>query len=77
MSNLTEAFFVDVSIQYVFLNPNVQASTLAISCDCTDRFMSDLVRNPKDRFSHVTAQVMMDINCEITDEYYTHLALEK
>ena len=29
---------------------------LDIFCDCTVRFVSDLVENPKDRFSHNEAQ---------------------
>ena len=30
--------------------------SLACSCHCTGRFVSDLVGNPEDRFSHVAAQ---------------------
>ena len=30
---------------------------LAILCDCTARFVSDLVGNPEDRFSHNEAQI--------------------
>ena len=30
---------------------------LAILCDCTDRFVSDLVRNPEDRFSRDEAHI--------------------
>ena len=32
---------------------------LTIFCDCTDRFVSDLVRNPEDRFSHNEALIIM------------------
>ena len=35
-----------------FLNPKFQDS-IAISCSCTSRFVSDRVGNPEDRFSHV------------------------
>ena len=31
---------------------------LAIFCDCTDRFASDLVGNPEARFSHNEAQML-------------------
>ena len=31
---------------------------LAIFCDCTARFVSDLVGNPKDRFSHHEAHII-------------------
>ena len=31
---------------------------LAVFCYCTDRFVSDLVGNPEDRFSRVTAQLL-------------------
>ena len=40
------------------LNPNFNA--LTIFCDCTDRFVmfvSDLVGNPEDRFSHNEAHL--------------------
>ena len=32
---------------------------LACLCDCTGRFVSDLVGNPEDRFSHVVAQILI------------------
>ena len=33
---------------------------LDIFCDCTMRFMSDLVGNPKDKFSHNEAYLISD-----------------
>ena len=33
---------------------------LAIFCGSTDQFVSDLIGNPKARFSHVTAQIVFD-----------------
>ena len=36
-------------------NPKFQDS--GIFCGCTDCFVSDLVRNPKDRFSHDMDQI--------------------
>ena len=33
---------------------------LALFCDCTDRFVLDLVGNPEDRFSHVAAHFDMN-----------------
>ena len=30
---------------------------LALFCSCIDRFVSDQVRNPEDRFSHVAAHI--------------------
>ena len=39
-----------------FLNPKFPAS---IFCDCTTRFVSDLVGNFKDRFSHVAAHISL------------------
>ena len=38
-----------------FLNLNFKS--LAIFCGCTARFVSDLVENPEDRFSHNAAQL--------------------
>ena len=35
---------------------------LAIACGCTDWFVSDLVRNPEDRFSN-------DAGCLIQEKY--------
>ena len=34
---------------------------LAIFCNCTDRFVSDLVGNPLDHFSHVAAHIEVDL----------------
>ena len=34
---------------------------LAIFCDCTARFVSDLVGNPEDQFSHNEAHIMFFI----------------
>ena len=34
---------------------------LANFCDCTARFVSDLVGNPEDRFSHNEAQLCMKL----------------
>ena len=39
-----------------YLNPKFQASI--IFCGCTAQFMSDLVRNPEDRFSHNETQTL-------------------
>ena len=33
---------------------------LAFFCDCTDRFVSDMVGNPEDRFSRVAAQMLIE-----------------
>ena len=33
---------------------------LAIFCGCTARFVSDLVGNPEDRFSHNEAHILID-----------------
>ena len=35
---------------------------LAIFCGCTDRFVSDLVGNPEDRFSHKEALLILTVN---------------
>ena len=40
-----------------FLEPNTKF--LAVLCECTGRFVSDLVGNPEDRFSSVAAQLFM------------------
>ena len=32
---------------------------IATFCGCTDRFVSDLVGNPEDRFSHNEAQIII------------------
>ena len=42
-----------------FLNPKFQASCHL--CDCTARFVSDLVGNPEDGFSHKEAQINKDL----------------
>ena len=36
---------------------NLNFKSLAIFCGCTARFVSDLVENPEDRFSHLTTQL--------------------
>ena len=40
-----------------FINPKFQAP-IDIFCGCTARFMSDLVGNPEDRFSHDAAELV-------------------
>ena len=45
---------------HFYLNPNFQALSLAIFCDCTARFVSDLVGNPEDRFSHNESQIIIN-----------------
>ena len=37
----------------------------AIFCGCTARFVSDLVGNPEDRFSHNEAQMSFDLDSQI------------
>ena len=56
-AKLISAFvFATWIVQYLlFLNTNFKP--LAIFCDYTARFVSDLVRNPEDRFSHNEAQL--------------------
>ena len=44
-----------------FLNPKFQAS---IFCGCTARFVSDLVGNPEDRFSHNEAHSIFEFSAE-------------
>ena len=39
------------------LLPKSKISSLAMFCGCTARFVSDLVGNPEDRFSHNEAQL--------------------
>ena len=43
-------------VQLIFLK--LKLKLLAGFCDCTGRFMLDLVRNPGDRFSRAVAQLM-------------------
>ena len=44
--------------QRLFLHmQNLNFKSLAIFCGCTARFVSDLVENPEDRFSHLTTQL--------------------
>ena len=38
---------------------------LAILCGCTDWFVSDLVGNPEDRFSHVAAQIIVHVQTRL------------
>ena len=40
---------------FYFLNPN--SKPLVIFCGCTAQFVSDLVENTEDRFSHDAAQI--------------------
>ena len=44
-----------------FLNPKFQASINSQFCGCTARFVSDLVRNTKERLSRDTAQFPLDM----------------
>ena len=45
-------------VQSLFLlNPKFHASIIDIFCNCTARFVSDLVGNPEDRGSHDEAQL--------------------
>ena len=37
---------------------------LAFFCDYTGRFVSELVANPEDRFSHITTQISYCENCD-------------
>ena len=54
---LIRAFVFDTRIvQSIFYNPKFQASSLL--CDCTGRFLSNLVGNPEDRFSSVAAHIV-------------------
>ena len=57
-AKLISAFFFATRIirSLFFLNPKFQASS--IFCGCTARFVSDLVGNPEDRFSHNEAHLM-------------------
>ena len=43
---------------------------LAFSCDCTDRFMSDLLGNPEDRFSRVAAQIRLEKPSLTCSQFY-------
>ena len=47
-------------------NPNF--NILALFCDCTDRFMSDLVGNPEEQLSRVVAH--MEELIKYNDNYY-------
>ena len=38
---------------------------LAIFCGCTAQFVSDLVGNPEDRFSHNEARIVLLVHYEI------------
>ena len=40
-----------------FLNPKFQASYLVFFRDCTGQFVSDMVGNPEDQFSRITAHI--------------------
>ena len=44
------------------LLPIFEISTLAIFCDCTARFVSDLVGNPEDRFSQLSHRLVHVMN---------------
>ena len=50
-------FFAIRTVQFLLyiIDQNVKPS--AIFCGCTARFVSDLVGNPEDRFSHNEAQI--------------------
>ena len=64
---LISAFvFATRIVQFLFyLNPKFQVS---VFIDCTGRFVSDLVRNPKDQFSRIMAHRFW-----IRMSVYTHL----
>ena len=42
---------------FAFATRIANFKVLAFLCDCTDRFMLDLVVKPEDHFSRVTAQI--------------------
>ena len=50
------ATYIEQSLH--FQNPKFKS--LAIFCGCTPLFVSDLVRNPEDRFSHDMAQIIIE-----------------
>ena len=62
-AKLISAFvFARQIVQFLFyLNPKFQASSHLVLCGCTARFMSDLVGNPEDRFSHDEAHFIQII----------------
>ena len=45
-------FAIQILQSLFFLNPKFQASSYYISCSCTARFVSNIVGDPEDRFSH-------------------------
>ena len=47
--------YTDTTIPLLFKSENFKL--LAIFCGCTARFVSDLVGNPEDRFSHNEAHI--------------------
>ena len=50
----TFVFAAQVVHFLVFLNQKIQASSLFLKLCRSGRFVSDLVVNPKDRFSHIS-----------------------
>ena len=56
-AQLISAFVFAIRIVQFLLYINQNCQPLAIFCGCTARFVSDLVGNPEDRFSHNEAQI--------------------
>ena len=52
--------------------PLLPKSEISSICGCTPRFVSDLVGNPEDRFSHNEAQLIFHIKCKFC-KYLKHL----
>ena len=56
------------------LLPNSEISSL---CGCTDQFVSDLVGNPEDQFSHDTAHIFNEQHHENVDQQCSNKAADQ
>ena len=59
IAKLISDFFFATRIEQSLYFLNTKFNPLAIFCDCTARFVSALVGNPEDRFSHNEAQIFL------------------
>ena len=67
--------YTDCTIPLLFKFRNFKP--LAVLCGCTARFMSDLVGNPEDRFSHNEADLIVHVQRIIEDNVQSRITSQR